>query len=283
MDLLITGASGFLGREVAKQLVHGHRVIAFSRRKTPFGRSCIGDILSGDALEKAMEGIEAVIHLAASSDSDPKMKHRVIVEGTKNVLASAKKAGVKKIVFMSSYAASKKAKDTTAKAKLLAEKMVSSSGMRYTILRPTLIYGEGGRLFESIQRMASWPIIPLLGGGNYLTGPVHVSDVASLAIDSLAKKHDGHLYTIVGDLIPYKELVVKIRSMKRKHGILLPIPISLVFALHSLFHAFRIIPFGRERIQRAVEGIRIDKHDFRPHFPRTLLDLDEGLRRSIRV
>ena len=112
LNVLITGGSGFLGSHVADTFSEaGHKVLIFDIKDSPYLRKdqkiFLGDILDGHSLEKAMEGIDMVFHLAALADIDvakrrPYDTMNINIMGTVNVLEAARKNNVDKVIFASS-------------------------------------------------------------------------------------------------------------------------------------------------------------------------------------
>ena len=170
-EVLVTGASGFIGRHLCLHLQEaGFRVRAFSRSRHkwdphpparpgwhPWDTHFPGDILDCKALKDACAGIKAVFHLAGiarTADRRDAGAMQVNVEGTRNLLESARDAGVQSLVFVSSaLAAELDGQDSLsrpgdyARSKWLAERLVLEAngrdGMGTTILRPAPVYGAG--------------------------------------------------------------------------------------------------------------------------------------------
>lgn len=286
MKILVTGASGFLGKEILKRLFlqYGkHNVIGFSRKKVLNMQYCEGGILNFKDLKKAIKGIDIIVHLVASSSSDSKKKQKIIIKGMENLIKAAKQASTKKIVFMSSYAASRKTKDTTGLAKLEAENLLKHSKIPYTILRPTLIYGKGARVFNQILKSTSFPIVPILGDGKYLVGPVYVKDVAKLTVEVIKSRYNNKLFTILGDLIEYNKFIEEILEIKQKKIFLFHIPINVLVYVIQFLKFLHIIKFDKKRLLRAVESVENDEHDFRKEINFKLTNLKKGLKESILV
>src|SRR5512142_1632231 len=115
MNVLVTGSTGFLGAQLCRELLaQGHLVRAFHRASSPMRlleglevEHALGDLTQPETIQAAMEGIEAVFHTAAwmGGHDQPGRQYAVTVEGTRNVMQAARKAGVKRVIHTSSAAA----------------------------------------------------------------------------------------------------------------------------------------------------------------------------------
>ncbi len=185
----VTGAGGFIGHHVVRELVTaGERVRALVR--TPRGANALagldcelatGDISDATSVAAALAGCDAVVHLVAIIHGRPGDFERVIAGGANVVVAAAREAGVRRIVHMSALGVGEQTKDTVPyyRAKWEAERTVIQSGLPYAILRPSFVFGtDGGALpqFVRIARLA--PLTPVVGPGTQRLQPIWVDDLA---------------------------------------------------------------------------------------------------------
>jgi NADH dehydrogenase len=188
---MVTGATGFVGRAVVGHVHHnGHEVRILARRpdassarelaRAHGAEAVAGDVLEPDSLPPALNGIDAVIHLVGIiSEIGRQTFERVHTEGTRHLLVAAKEVGVKRYVQMSALGSRPNAVSRYHRSKWAAEELVRSSGLEWTIFRPSIIYGPEDHLVNLFATMARWfPVLPVLGSGRSTLQPVHVEAVA---------------------------------------------------------------------------------------------------------
>ncbi|HEV3271401.1 MAG TPA: NAD(P)H-binding protein [Candidatus Methylacidiphilales bacterium] len=247
--ILVTGGTGFVGREVVEELLAlGHRVrllVRHPERAASLTRhprvECVeGDALRPETLPAAMAGVKAVIHLIGIIAETSRVTYeQAHTEATRNVLAAAKQAGVTRWIQMSAIGTRPFARSRYHLTKWQAEELVRQSGLDWTIFRPSLIYGhdERDRLLNLLRRALSWPLdviqlysFPLLNGGEALIQPVSVREVARCFALAPAKEAAiGRTYDLVGPIaFSWREMVFKIIAALGKKGVYEEIPILLI-------------------------------------------------------
>ena len=196
--VLVTGATGYIGRFLVGRLVQtSYRVRCLALPDDPAEPLAAlpveivrGDVTRLDTLLEHGNGVATIVHTAAAMLPNPAaLVQRVNVEGTRNVLAFAKRWGVPRIVYLSAVSAVYARLNSYGRSKVEAERLVRESGLRYTILRPTMVYGPGGGLhFAKLVGFAERiPLIfPVLGPGTARLQPVWVDDV----IDAIVRVLD---------------------------------------------------------------------------------------------
>ena len=238
MRVLVTGASGLLGREVARLLVRqGHAVSTFQRRPSGVdgATDLQGSVADEAAVRRAVSGAEGVIHLAAKVSFTGRAAEfdEVNVEGTRRLLRAAREAGVRELVFVSSPSVANsgaaiaglgaEAADparahgdysrTKAEAELLAL-AADSPGFRVTAVRPHIVWGPGDtQLVERVLERASRGRLPLLDAGAALIDTTYVDNAASAivaALDRMEHIHGRALVVSNGEPRPVGELLAGI-------------------------------------------------------------------------
>ncbi len=239
--ILITGASGFIGKQVAGRLLSkGFPVRILARGKEniralfPRAEIIKGDILDSNSLEKAGKGAEKVIHLAglaSYSDMDKERLYDINVKGTEALLKACRNA--ERIVFASSVAVygeiekGEKAGENYRQrpdsyygmTKQMAERLVFGSGLEAVALRMAPVYGIGSRSWGKILRFMDkgFPIPRT----DRLTHIVHVSD-ASEAFGFALERGEGAYNIANKKPVPFLDLALELASLLGKKPVLLP-------------------------------------------------------------
>jgi len=191
------------------------------------------DIAKPDGLTEALEGASAVVHLAAlllAHGQDTKLD-LVNREGTRNLLDASRSAGVRRFVHISSISVCYRRQNPYSISKQESEVLVRSSGLDWTILRPTLAWGDPAAAeygkFHSIAW--KWPILPLPDGGRALKTPVHVDDLAHAFVACLDEPRSiGRILALAGPRqVALGEMAREIRRACGTRGLTLPIPVFL--------------------------------------------------------
>lgn len=217
MIVLVTGASGFLGRAVTAELVAaGHEVRTLQRRPSGVdgATDLLGSITDREAVEHAVDGAEGVVHLAAkvSLAGDPDAFHAVNVEGTTAMLDAAERAGVRRFVHVSSPsvahagsalagvgaepASPEHARGEYARTKAQAELLAlarDAAAMHVLAVRPHLVWGPGDtQLVARIVDRARRGRLPLLDGGTALIDTTYVDNAATGIAAALHRADVAH-------------------------------------------------------------------------------------------
>ncbi|MBG6054004.1 nucleoside-diphosphate-sugar epimerase [Salinibacterium sp. CAN_S4] len=217
MIVLVTGASGFLGRAVAAELVAaGHEVRTLQRRASGVSGATdmLGSITDPGQVARAMVGVEGVVHLAAkvSLAGDATEFHAVNVEGTRVVLDAIEAAGVGRLVHVSSPsvahagsalagvgaepASPEQARGDYARTKAEAELLAlarDSEALRVIAIRPHLVWGPGDtQLVDRIVDRARRGRLPLLNGGTALIDTTYIDNAASGIVAALHRADVAH-------------------------------------------------------------------------------------------
>ena len=220
MRILVTGASGFVGRAVCAELTgRGHEVLALVRHpgSEPPGTIAVpGDLTAPAHLRASLaeQRPETVVHLAAeiASQKDPEKIHAVNVEGTARLVEAAQAAGVKRFVFVSTVVTGEAhgrllredeplpVETAYGRSKQEGERLVRESGMHTVIIRPGHVYGPGGWYeHEFVARLRQPGRFAVIGRGDNWWDVVRVEDVATVVADAAERGADGALFHVADD------------------------------------------------------------------------------------
>ncbi|MEZ2387975.1 NAD-dependent epimerase/dehydratase family protein [bacterium RCC_150] len=238
MRVLVTGASGLLGREVGRLLVgQGHAVTTFQRRPSGVDGATdfLGSVTDNEALRGAVHGAEGIIHLAAkvSFTGHAVEFDEVNVEGTRRLLRTAREAGVRDVVFVSSPSVANSGiaisgegaapadpkhahgdySRTKAEAELLAL-AADAPEFRVAAIRPHIVWGPGDtQLVERVLARAARGRLPLLDAGAALIDTTYLDNAASAIVAALHRMEHIHGRALVvsnGEPRPVGELLAGI-------------------------------------------------------------------------
>lgn len=268
MKVLVTGATGFVGRSVCRQLLaDGREVVALSRGrhgKAPAGVTHVtGDVTDGTGLPEALSGVDAIIHLVGIIRERRGMTFREVhVEGTRNVLLAAEAAGVTRFVQMSALGAGSGSGSAYHESKAEAEQLVRKSGLGWTILRPSLIFGKGDDFFGGTLRQLVTlpPVVPVVGSGSYLFRPVAVEDVALAAARAPRLPETiGREFALTGpDECSLRELLLLVRETLGLRKPLLNVPLPLMRLGVALFRVLPNPPVTKDEFLMLLAGNTAD-------------------------
>lgn len=242
MKVLVTGGTGFVGREVLWRLYEaGHVIRLVSRRsRTPelnqLAYRYRAELVaaSGESpvtLEAAVQGCDAVIHLVGIiSESGSSTFERVHVEYTRAILAAAKAGGVNRFIHMSALGTRPHARARYHQTKWQAEELVRNSGLAWTIFRPSVIYGREDGFVNLLARIARWsPVVPIFGPGRNRLQPIAVEDVAKALVGAVDRPTAiGQTYDLCGtEVFTMEQIWGAIFRVTRRKRWLLRIPLGL--------------------------------------------------------
>ena len=219
--ILVTGATGFVGRRVVSELsARGFQVRALVRRESKVPVSVdrnaelvIGDILNAETLRNACEGADCVVHLAAIiREPGNRTFNQVNYRGTVNVLQAAEDAGVRRIVHASAIGANPDPGIPYTYSRWMAEQEVQRSSMAHTILRFSVGFGEGDEFFNILAAQAKiLPVLLVVGNGLAKFQPIAVEDMARclvIAVENSKEELEDQLIEAGGpDHYTYNEIL----------------------------------------------------------------------------
>ena len=247
--ILVTGANGFVGSHLVPALLDaGHHILALvrddegaaqvMRRLTEAQRAGVesrhGDVTKPDTLPAALAGADAVLHLAAvARDWDGGATLRLVnTEGTRSVLKAATDAGVRRFVHLGALGVIDDPDLHYAGSKAKAMALVRDSGLDWTILSPSLLFGPRDGFFNILAALVrmSPGIVPITGKGDARFQPLAISDLARATVQVLGDPGSvGREYLLGGPRYwTYREIMQEVlRGMGRKRA-LVPMPVAVI-------------------------------------------------------
>ena len=220
-NILVTGASSEMGSSLIRELLNnsGLKIRAMVHRSPVNIHGCEirpGDLKKSDLLVKALFGIDTVVHIAALTKSTRELDYfEVNVRGTQNLIDASLDCGVKKIIYISSAAASLHGGGYS-RSKLEAEQRIIKSGMQWVILRPSEVYGQ--RAGDSINQLIHWVqnyfFVPVIGVGSCKLSPVFIEDVVpAMALAIFNEELENKTIVLAGpEELTYDDLVDRIAT-----------------------------------------------------------------------
>lgn len=289
--IFLTGATGFIGSEILKLLLQRDYEVTILARdenkiKTRHSNLKIikGDILKPETYYGEMKGVDGVIHLVGIIREYPKrgitfenMHHRATV----NIVDGAVNSGIKRFVHMSANGTREDAVSDYHKTKYLAEEYVKKSGLTYTILRPSVVYGPGDMFINMLNNfMKLTPVFSYFGDGGYKMQPVSVYEVAELFVNSIENsKSFNKIYPVCGKkVLTYKEILKIIMAVTGRNRILFPIPELVIKTFVNLFGKTTWFPITTDQFIMLTEGNVCNNTDVFEEMDVQMKDINEVLK-----
>jgi NADH dehydrogenase len=294
VKVLVTGGTGFVGPKIVHALrAHGRDVRALVRNPARAGRlaSWGAELVSGDvtdpaSLEAAVDGCTHVVHLVAIIRGAPQDFHRVMTQGTENLVRAAKRAGVGRFVFMSALGTTETTKDVVPyfNAKWAMERDVVASGLEYTIFRPSFVFGrDGGVLPTFVKQVRYSPVVTVIGSGLQHVQPIWVDDVAEYFARGVDLPQAANRTFELGgpDTVTWDELYLTIAKVLRKRRRLLHVPSGLARTGAQLTQWAPGSPVTTDQIAMIEAGDNVvTTTDAVETFKLPLVPLEEQIRRA---
>jgi len=267
LKIAVTGAFSYSGKYIAKRLLaRGEEVITLTghpNRPDPFNGKVKSYPLDFDeaSMIKSLKGVDVLVNTYwVRFDKGENTQPRA-VENTRKLVNAAKTAGVKRIVHISIANPSADSHLPYYWGKAANEKTVKESGMSYAILRPTVLVGGEDILINNIAYlMRRFPFFALPGDGSYGIQPVHVDDLADLAVEGVNSK-DNYIIDAVGpEIFTFKEVVQLIGEKVGARRPLISLPPRLaLFAAQFLSLFVNDVLLTPEEVDGLMAGLLVSK------------------------
>jgi len=294
MTVLVTGGTGFVGHHVVHALRARERPVRAlvrdprrAARLAAWGSELVeGDVTDPASLRRACEGVDEVVHLVAIIKGPRAEFERVMTQGTRNVVAAAQEAGVRRFVLASALGLDERSKNAVPyyAAKWEMETAVKESGLEHVILRPSFVFGKDGGVLPTFVRLARFaPVTPIVGPGTQRLQPIWVEDVAEYYVRSTDLPEAANRTFEVGgpDAPTWNEFWDRLKRVLGTRRPSLHVPVGLMRVQAALLERLPFAPVTRDQLTMlelgdnavtdpaAVETFRVP-----------LVPLDEQLRRA---
>ena len=245
MRVAITGGTGFVGRHLARRLAEsGHEAVLLSRgadRRDPSvyemagARFVAADMSDAATLEAAFSGCEAVAHCAGiNREIGTQTYERVHMAGTRNVCEAARRAGVRKLLYLSFLRARPNCGSKYHESKFAAEEIVRGGGLDYTIFKAGVIYGRGDHMLDHLSHaLYTFPVFALVGFKQQPVRPLAVEDLTRVMEVALSGvRMSRKTFAITGpEEMTLGEAVRRVGAVIGKRRAMFRLPLAFHFAL----------------------------------------------------
>ena len=276
---VVTGATGFVGPAVVRALRArlpnlALRCVVRATSRTDVIRLpgvtwAVADLRDPEALLAAFAGAKTLVNVASLG-----------FDWTENVVRTAQQAAIRRAVFLGTTAILTRVPASSKAVRVRGEELVRESGLDWTILRPTMIYGTPGdrNVARLIRFMARWPIVPLVAR-HALQQPVHVEDVASAVAAVIDRPGTiGRTYNISGpEPLALETLAREVAAALGRRRLFVPVPLGPVAAAVGLWSRFARPPITVEQVRRAEEDKNFDYADAARDFGFSPRDFKTGV------
>lgn len=230
----VTGATSYTGRFIAERLVAaGRSVIDLTRRPQvphPLGEavsSAALDFDHPDRLAQALDGVDTLYNTFWIRFERGPTTYPWAVERSRILFTAASRAGVRRIVHISVINAAHDAPTAYFRAKATVEDALTGSGMSYAIVRPTVTFGPGDILLNNLAwTLRRLPVFGIPGDGRYPIQPVHIDDIADLAVRAGSLTEPMIVDAAGPDTFTFREFVALVREAVGSRAWVVPMPVG---------------------------------------------------------
>lgn len=281
--ILVTGSTGFTGSHFLKKLEQTNEDIRCFVRQTSnlteIDRKRIeviyGSFEDKDSYRKALQGVDTLVNIASLGFGH-----------AETIVGEAEKAGVRRGIFVSTTALFTTLPANTKAVRLAAEKTVMDSSLKYTIIRPTMIYGteKDRNMVRLIKFIKRYPALPVAGNGASLQQPIYVDDLVDAILNVIYNENCyNKAYNVSGrHALTYNEVVDITAKALNKKILKIHIPIKIVLPLIDLYNHLSKNPRIKvEQILRLNEDKAFDHSEAFHDFGFSSRSFEEGINQEI--
>jgi uncharacterized protein YbjT (DUF2867 family) len=294
MTVLVTGGTGFIGPHVVHALRAKETPVralvrdpAHATRLAAWGvELAAGDVTDPASLRAACEGVDAVVHLVAIIRGKPTDFERVMSEGTRNVVAAAQEAGVRRFVLASALGLDERSKDAVPyfAAKWEMERAVKESGLEHVIFRPSFVFGRDGGVLPTFVRLARLaPVTPIIGSGRRRLQPIWVEDLAEYYALALTESAAANRTFQLGgpEAVSWNEFWERLKRVLGKRRPSVHVPFGAMRLQATLTERLPGAPVSRDQLTMLELGDNVVTDQSAVEtFKLPLVPLDDQLRRA---
>ena len=292
MTTLITGGTGFIGPHVVHALRgRDEHVRALVRnpsratRLTAWGAELVtGDVTDAASLRAACEGVDTIVHLVSIIKGSRADFERVMTQGTRDLIAAAQDAGVRRFVLTSALGLDETTKDAVPyyAAKWEMEKAVKESGLDHVIFRPSFVFGRDGGVLPTFARLARFaPVTPIVGPGTQKFQPIWVEDLAQYFALAAAGQGSGTFELGGPEAVTWNEFWARLKAALGVRRPSIHMPFGVMRLQATLTERLPGAPVTRDQLTMLELGDNVvtDPRAVET-FQLPLVPLDEQLRRA---
>ena len=294
MTVLVTGGTGFIGPHVVHALRAKETPVralvrdpAHATRLAAWGvELAAGDVTDPASLRAACEGVDSAVHLVAIIRGKPADFERVMSEGTRNVVAAAQQAGVRRFVLASALGLDERSKDAVPyfAAKWEMERTVKESGLEHVIFRPSFVFGRDGGVLPTFVRLARLaPVTPIIGSGRRRLQPIWVEDLAEYYALALTESAAANRTFQLGgpEAVSWNEFWERLKRVLGKRRPSVHVPFGAMRLQATLTERLPGAPVSRDQLTMLELGDNVVTDQSAVEtFKLPLVPLDDQLRRA---
>ena len=236
---VVTGSFGFIGRHITQRLLERGQTVrtitTHPDKPNPFGSGVEAFPYAFDypkELEASLRGADVLYNTYWIRFEYGEMTYARALHNTATLFECARKAGVNKIVHIGVTGSSESSPLPYYRGKAAQERLLREAGVPFAVVRPSLVFGEGDVLVNNIARlMRAFPVFPVFGDGKYEVQPVHVDDVADIAVEFAHSTEPATVDAIGPEKFAFKDFLQLVAENIRPGMIFLPMPPAAGIAL----------------------------------------------------